>query len=116
MDAQHQYGPPANAGPRRRRPGQRVPRPLPALEFYLTELLRPADPTGPWGPYAFGLSGFSDVITQFNGANGLIGLHGVNRPDLVGTDASHGCIRLRNADIEKLAGILPIGTPISIRG
>ncbi|KQC38552.1 hypothetical protein UK82_08955 [Frankia sp. ACN1ag] len=90
--------------------------PTPSGRFYLTELLRPADPSGPWGPYAFGLSGFSDVITQFNGANGIIGLHGTNRPDLVGTDASHGCIRLRNADIEKLAGILPIGTPISIRG
>ncbi|MCM3923921.1 L,D-transpeptidase [Frankia sp. AiPs1] len=88
--------------------------PTPSGRFYLTELLRPADPNGPWGPYAFGLSGFSDVITQFNGANGIIGLHGTNRPDLVGTDASHGCIRLRNADIAKLAGILPIGTPIFI--
>ncbi|WP_235949236.1 L,D-transpeptidase [Candidatus Frankia alpina] len=88
--------------------------PTPSGEFYLTELLRPTDPNGPWGPYAFGLSGFSDVITQFNGANGIIGLHGTNRPDLVGTDASHGCIRLRNEDIEKLAGILPIGTPVSI--
>ncbi len=90
--------------------------PTPSGRFYLTELLRPADPNGPWGPYAFGLSGFSDVITRFNGADGIIGLHGTNRPDLVGTDASHGCIRLRNADIEKLAGILPVGTPVSIRG
>lgn len=88
--------------------------PTPVGAFYLTELLRPANPAGPWGPYAFGLSGFSDVITQFNGAEGIIGLHGTNRPDLIGTDASLGCIRLRNADIERLADLLPLGTPISI--
>ncbi|MCK9898016.1 L,D-transpeptidase [Frankia sp. AgB32] len=88
--------------------------PTPVGEFYLTELLRPASPQGPWGPYAFGLSGFSDVITQFNGDDGIIGLHGTNRPDLIGTDASLGCIRLRNDDIERLAGMLPLGTPISI--
>ncbi|MCL9793719.1 L,D-transpeptidase [Frankia sp. AgKG'84/4] len=90
--------------------------PTPAGDFYLTELLRPANPRGPWGPYAFGLSGFSDVITQFNGDDGIIGLHGTNRPDLIGTDASLGCIRLRNEDIERLAGMLPLGTPISITG
>jgi hypothetical protein len=88
--------------------------PTPSGEFYLTELLRPADPAGPWGPYAFGLSGFSDVITQFNGANGIIGLHGTNRPDLIGTDASMGCIRLHNEDIVNLAGMVPLGTPVSI--
>ncbi len=90
--------------------------PTPTGDFYLTELLRPANPQGPWGPYAFGLSGFSDVITQFNGDDGIIGLHGTNRPDLIGTDASLGCIRLRNEDIERLAGMLPLGTPISITG
>ncbi|MCM3883797.1 L,D-transpeptidase [Frankia sp. R82] len=90
--------------------------PTPSGTFYLTELLQPGDPNGPWGPYAFGLSGFSDVITNFNGADGIIGLHGTNRPDLVGTDASMGCIRLRNTDIERLASLIPVGTPISIRG
>ncbi|MCL9761813.1 L,D-transpeptidase [Frankia sp. AiPa1] len=90
--------------------------PTPSGRFYLTELLRPADPGGPWGPYAFGLSGFSDVITTFNGGGGIIGLHGTNRPDLVGTDASLGCIRLRNADIAELAGMVPVGTPIVITG
>ncbi|SNQ49659.1 Ykud domain-containing protein [Frankia canadensis] len=88
--------------------------PTPSGEFYLTELLRPSDPAGPWGPLAFGLSGFSDVITSFNGADGIIGLHGTNRPDLVGTDASLGCVRLRNEDIIKLAGMVPVGTPVAI--
>ncbi len=90
--------------------------PTPSGAFYLTELLRPGDPNGPWGPYAFGLSGFSDVITTFNGGGGIIGLHGTNHPELVGTDVSMGCIRLRNSDIEALARLIPVGTPISIHG
>ncbi|OAA28817.1 hypothetical protein UG55_1005339 [Frankia sp. EI5c] len=88
--------------------------PTPAGTFYLTELLRPADPNGPWGPFAFGLSGFSDVITSFNGADGIIGLHGTNRPDLVGSDVSLGCIRLRNTDLLRLVDLVPLGTPITI--
>ncbi|WP_232794181.1 L,D-transpeptidase [Pseudofrankia saprophytica] len=88
--------------------------PTPAGRFYLAELLKPASPAGPWGPYAFGLSGFSDVVTTFNGADGIIGLHGTNQPERVGTDVSMGCIRLRNEDITELADLLPVGTPITI--
>ncbi|MCK9903530.1 L,D-transpeptidase [Frankia sp. Cpl3] len=90
--------------------------PTPAGTFYLTELLRPADPGGPWGPFAYGLSGFSDVITEFNGAEGIIGLHGTNRPDLVGSDVSLGCIRLRNEDLLRLVDLLPLGTPVTVVG
>ncbi|WP_232425366.1 L,D-transpeptidase [Pseudofrankia inefficax] len=88
--------------------------PTPLGHFYLAELLKPANPAGPWGPYAFGLSGFSDVITNFDGGNGIIGLHGTNQPDRVGTDVSMGCIRLRNSDITALAALLPVGTPVTI--
>jgi lipoprotein-anchoring transpeptidase ErfK/SrfK len=105
------------------RPTMRVPvgigtgqTPTPTGHFYLAELIRTTDPDGAWGPYAYGLSGFSDVVRQFNGADGIIGLHGTNRPDLVGSDVSLGCIRLRNADILALVEILPLGTPISIIG
>ncbi|WP_307838637.1 MULTISPECIES: L,D-transpeptidase [unclassified Frankia] len=88
--------------------------PTPLGHFYLAELLKPANPAGPWGPYAFGLSGFSDVITNFDGGDGIIGLHGTNQPDRVGTDVSMGCIRLRNSDITALAALLPVGTPVTI--
>jgi len=57
---------------------------------------------------------FSDVIHHFNGGNGVIGLHGTNEPGKVGTDVSHGCIRLRNEDITYLAQRLPLGTPVRI--
>jgi lipoprotein-anchoring transpeptidase ErfK/SrfK len=88
--------------------------PTPGGIFYIKELLRPPTPNGPYGPYAFGLSGFSDVLKSFADGNGVIGLHGTNEPQYVGKDVSHGCIRLYNADILKLVQVLPLGTPVEI--
>lgn len=93
----------------------RADTPTPGGVFFIKELLQPTDPTGPYGPYAFGLSGFSNVITDDDRfGDGVIGIHGTNRPELVGTDVSHGCIRLRNPDIVALASMLPLGTPVEI--
>ena len=88
--------------------------PTPGGTFYLKELLEPPDPDGDYGPYAYGLSGFSNVLTSFNGGDGVIGIHGTNDPSAIGHDVSHGCIRLRNADITYLAARLPLGTPVRI--
>lgn len=94
--------------------------PTPAHTFYIKELLKPTDgagtyiPDGDYGPYAYGLSGFSEVLTDFNGGNGELGIHGTNHPELIGTDVSHGCIRMRNEDITSLADILPLGVPVRI--
>ncbi|HVF04421.1 MAG TPA: L,D-transpeptidase [Frankiaceae bacterium] len=88
--------------------------PTPGGTFYLKELLRPPDPSGDYGPYAYGLSGFSNVLTSFRGGDGVIGIHGTNDPSSVGRDVSHGCIRLRNADVTYLAKRLPLGTPVRV--
>lgn len=89
--------------------------PTPVGEFYLLELLRPPNPDGDYGPYAFGLSGFSEVLESFGEADtAIIGLHGTNDPASIGTDVSFGCIRLLNEVIEELAVTLPLGTPIVI--
>ncbi len=89
--------------------------PTPVGEFYLLELLAPPDPTGPYGPYAFGLSGFSEVLDSFGGAEtAIIGLHGTDEPEALGTDVSFGCIRLANDVMEQLATTLPLGTPVVI--
>ncbi len=88
--------------------------PTPIGDFYLIELLQPTEPNGPYGPYAYGLSGYSDVLDNFNGGQGVIGIHGTNRPDLLGGPASHGCIRIHNDTIELMATMLPLGTPVSI--
>jgi lipoprotein-anchoring transpeptidase ErfK/SrfK len=89
--------------------------PTPVGQFYLMELLAPPDPTGPYGPFAFGLSGFSEVLDGFGGADeAIIGLHGTNEPSSLGSDVSHGCIRLANDVITELATYLPLGTPVYI--
>lgn len=89
--------------------------PTPVGDFYLLELLAPPDPNGPYGPYAFGLSGFSEVLDSFGGADtAVIGLHGTNDPSVIGTDVSFGCIRMPNEVIEQLAAVVPLGTPVAI--
>jgi L,D-transpeptidase YbiS len=40
--------------------------------------------------------------------------HGTNREDLIGTPASHGCVRLRNEDIAELFDLVTEGTPVVI--
>jgi hypothetical protein len=42
------------------------------------------------------------------------GIHGTDEPATIGTAASHGCVRLRNEDIETLFRIVPIGTVVYI--
>ncbi|MCC6770314.1 MAG: L,D-transpeptidase [Gemmatimonadaceae bacterium] len=41
-------------------------------------------------------------------------LHGTDVPSSIGSAASHGCVRLRNEDIETLYRIVPVGTPVYI--
>lgn len=88
----------------------------PTGTYFIVELLQQADPRGVYGPYAFGLSAFSNVLYNFGGGPGEIGLHGTNEPSGLGTNVSHGCIRISNAGIVKLAHVLPLGTPVVISG
>lgn len=94
--------------------GRRAVTPTPYGLYYITELLRQSNPKGIYGPYAFGLSAHSNVLHEFDGGNGQIGIHGTNQPWAVGTDVSHGCIRVRNDVITRLSRILPLGTPVQI--
>ena len=89
--------------------------PTPGGRFFLNALLQPPDPDTVYGPYAYALSGYSDTLRSFAGGEGVIGIHGTNDPSKIGGDASNGCIRMRNEDIEFLAGQLPLGTPVEIR-
>lgn len=41
-------------------------------------------------------------------------LHGTDVPTSIGTSVSHGCVRLRNEDIETLFRLVPVGTPVYI--
>lgn len=88
--------------------------PTPTGSFFLRELAKPGNPRGSYGPWAFGLSAYSNVLQKFGRGDGQIGIHGTNKPGALGTNASHGCIRMKNASITKLAQTLPQGVPIEI--
>ncbi len=66
-----------------------------------------------YGPYAFGTSAYAPTLSEWPGG-GIVGIHGTDEPQLIPGRPSHGCIRLRNADIERLWPLLQVGTPIEI--
>jgi hypothetical protein len=41
-------------------------------------------------------------------------LHGTDQPESIGRSVSHGCVRLRNEDIETLYQMVSVGTPVFI--
>jgi hypothetical protein len=87
--------------------------PTPAGEFAVrSELTRYASPF--YGPIAFGTSARSTVLTDWPDG-GFVGIHGTDEPQLLPGRVSHGCIRLRNSDILRLARLMPVGTPVTIR-
>jgi lipoprotein-anchoring transpeptidase ErfK/SrfK len=67
-----------------------------------------------YGPVAFGTSARSPTLTDWP-AGGFIGIHGTDRPGLIPGEVSHGCVRLRNPDMLRLARRMPVGTPVEIR-
>jgi lipoprotein-anchoring transpeptidase ErfK/SrfK len=64
----------------------------------------PAGPANPLGPRWVGL-----------GVRGF-GIHGTNEPRTIGRKASHGCVRMRNRDVEELFRRVRVGDIVEIRG
>ncbi len=66
------------------------------------------DPRNPLGKRWIGL--------DINGTKGTTyGIHGTNNEGSIGSNASHGCIRMHNADVESFYDIVPIGTTVIIK-
>lgn len=95
--------------------------PTPTGFFYTRQLIQLVDEggllqrDGAFGPYALAISGYSEVLFDFLGGEGEVGIHGTNRPGDIGKDVSHGCIRMSNDGITKLALTLPLGVPVEVR-
>ncbi len=86
--------------------------PTPGGEFYIrNKLVKYSSPV--YGPLAFGTSARSDTLTDWP-AGGYVGIHGTNQPELLPGRVSHGCIRMRNEDILRLARLMPVGTPLTV--
>jgi lipoprotein-anchoring transpeptidase ErfK/SrfK len=72
--------------------------------YYHPGVVVPPGPENPLGTRWIGLS-----LKGF-------GIHGTNVPSSIGKAASHGCIRMRRADLEKLFAMLRTGDSVVIRG
>jgi lipoprotein-anchoring transpeptidase ErfK/SrfK len=77
----------------------RVPDPA----WYQPGKVVPPGPGNPLGPRWIGLS-----------QKGY-GIHGTNSPRSIGTAKSHGCIRMRNSDVEELFELVDIGDVVELR-
>ncbi len=84
--------------------------PTPGGRFYVRERLRGFG--GAYGPWAFGTSAYS-TLSDWPGG-GVVGIHGTDRPGLLPGRVSHGCIRVPNRRIARLARLMPIGTPVHV--
>lgn len=89
--------------------------PTPTGRFAVAEMIRTGTPRGFLGPVVFPLSGYSTRLNEYAGGNGRVALHGTSLPALLPGAVSHGCVRLRNADVLKLARLVRPGTPVHIR-
>jgi hypothetical protein len=85
----------------------------PAGRFYIRERLRNLRGSPIYGPWAFGTSAYS-ALSDWPGG-GVVGIHGTDQPELIPGRPSHGCIRVRNRAIVRLARLMPIGTPVRVR-
>ena len=78
----------------------RIPQPT----YYAPGKVIPPGPANPLGTRWLGLS-----LKGF-------GIHGTNEPRSIGKRASHGCIRMRNADVEELFELVRAGDVVELHG
>ena len=83
--------------------------------FAIAERIETLTPGAFLGPIVMPLTGFSETLNEFAGGNGRVAIHGTSIPSLIGTQASHGCMRMRNRDIVRFARLAAPGTPVAIR-
>jgi lipoprotein-anchoring transpeptidase ErfK/SrfK len=88
--------------------------PSPTGEFEIVS--RVANPNYYHDGIAMGPGKDNPVGTRWMGLNVKgYGIHGTNAPRSVGRATSHGCIRLRNRDVERLYAMLRVGDLVKIR-
>lgn len=88
--------------------------PSPTGEFEIVN--RVANPAYYHDGVVMAASENSPVGTRWIGLNLKgYGIHGTNAPRSIGRAASHGCIRLRNRDVERLYAMLRVGDVVEIR-
>ena len=54
-------------------------------------------------------------IAFWSDGQAQIGFHGTDQEDLIGEAVSHGCVRMRNADIEALYDKVDVGATVTVK-
>ncbi|MEO8688244.1 MAG: L,D-transpeptidase [Solirubrobacteraceae bacterium] len=93
------------------RPGTETP----TGRFAVTDKLHPDDPGSPYGCCALALSGHQTKLIDGWPGGDRLAIHATPNVETVGRAASLGCMRARTADIRRLMGTVPLGTPVFIR-
>ncbi|MDQ8045745.1 MAG: L,D-transpeptidase [Patulibacter sp.] len=91
--------------------------PTPAGSFAIADKLQVTDTNNFLGSWVLPLTAYSDILRTFDGGQGQIALHGRGGASLkvpVGKAASHGCVRIENTNINRIAALVPTGTPVNI--
>jgi lipoprotein-anchoring transpeptidase ErfK/SrfK len=88
--------------------------PTPTGTFFVVDELATGSTSSSYGPFAFGLSAHSEVLTEFAGGDGQVGIHGTNDPSSIGNPVSNGCVRVPNEVAIRLNELLGLGTPVVV--
>ncbi|MEW6281559.1 MAG: L,D-transpeptidase family protein [Candidatus Eremiobacterota bacterium] len=95
--------------------------PTPRGEFHVADMVENPTwlpPDSAWAREAKAIPPGPDnpLGTRWIGLNShVVGIHGTNSEGSIGSRASHGCIRMRVADVEDLYSRVNLGVPVSIR-
>jgi lipoprotein-anchoring transpeptidase ErfK/SrfK len=87
--------------------------PTPIGTFAITDKLKGGPFGGAYGCCILALSGHQPKV-RTGPIDGRLAIHGTNRPDLVGSRISQGCLRARDRDMRWLMRTVPVGTQVRI--
>lgn len=88
--------------------------PSPQGNYFVTEIIKNPSDTGLYGAYILPINGYSEVLDSFDGGLPQVAFHGTNQPELLGSKASNGCIRMANEAVTRIAQNVPAGTSVEI--
>ncbi len=78
--------------------------------FKTGAIIPPDSPENILGSRWMGIEGFDNSGEKIKG----YGIHGTTAPNNLGRQATLGCIRMKNAEVEELFDIIPVGTEVVI--
>jgi len=100
------------------RVGDKIGRAMPAGTIFVSRLpLKPDDPLPPTQDLVLSRILWLDGLESHNAntRDRFIYIHGTKHENKIGQPDSHGCIRMRNADVIELFDLVDVDTPVTIR-